>query len=606
MEFLNPAALYGLFGLPLLLIPYLIRRKPRRVVFSSLLLFANFRAASSSTPWGKLRLPPIFFLQLLLLILLILALGEPVFSVHPSKIAIILDNSASMQAMEGGQSRFALAREKARGLLGSVGVTGKVDLYQTIPRLQRIRNEPYEPAEAVSVLNGLEPYDLGDVPIDYSAALNQLAREHDYQRVYLITDHPARGEQGALRVMTVGEPARNLAITSLQISPASLVNSRLRATAEVANFSPKDARVRINLRGSGTILGSRDLAVPAGKTASAAFEGFAVYPYYEAEIDSRDGLALDNRRFAVPPKSRALRILAISPRPQPLASLRSIPGVSLDVITPSEYESVNRSRYDLEIFQYAFPAVLPQNPTLFILPPEKNSLAEVQNPIARPTVSSWREPHALTRYVNFSLFRPSYARPLKQRVTAEPIIESPSGPLALAIERDRLRYLVLGFDPFPYLGRDNLPVSIFTLNFLDWFFESAGTRGNATGEPLEFVAAQQGESITTPKAERISLAPGARAFAATYTQGIYQLRRGTDRELFAVNLFDPNESDLRDPSPILIRDEQFGQSSASTLFSFWPYLLLASLLLLMVEWFIHPRMPRLGKRANPAPVMSRS
>jgi hypothetical protein len=56
----------------------------------------------------------------------------------------------------------------------------------------------------------------------------------------------------------------------------------------------------------------------------------------------------------------------------------------------------------------------------------------------------------------------------------------------------------------------------------------------------------------------------------------------------------------------LIRDEQVGQSSASTLFSFWPYLLLASLLLLMVEWFIHPRMPRLGKRANPAPVMSRS
>src|SRR5215470_6376976 len=91
MEFLNPAALFGLIALPLLLIPYLIRKRPHRVVFSSLLLFADLAANASGRPWGKLRLPPIFFLQLLLLTLLILALGEPVFSVNPTKIAIVLE-----------------------------------------------------------------------------------------------------------------------------------------------------------------------------------------------------------------------------------------------------------------------------------------------------------------------------------------------------------------------------------------------------------------------------------------------------------------------------------------------------------------------------------
>src|SRR6266849_9874766 len=116
MEFLNPTGLYGLLALPLLLIPYLIRKRPRRVVFSSLLLFANLTASASGRPWGKLRLPPIFFLQLLLLTLLFLALGEPVFSVHPTNIAIVLDNSASMQTLENGKSRFALAKEKALGL----------------------------------------------------------------------------------------------------------------------------------------------------------------------------------------------------------------------------------------------------------------------------------------------------------------------------------------------------------------------------------------------------------------------------------------------------------------------------------------------------------
>src|SRR5215510_11147543 len=84
MEFLNPAALYGLLALPLLLIPYLIRRKPQRVIFSSLLLFTEPVKRAGGRPLGRLRLPLIFFLQLLLLTLLILTLGEPVFSLRAS------------------------------------------------------------------------------------------------------------------------------------------------------------------------------------------------------------------------------------------------------------------------------------------------------------------------------------------------------------------------------------------------------------------------------------------------------------------------------------------------------------------------------------------
>jgi hypothetical protein len=106
MEFLNPAALYGLYALPLLLVPYLIRRKPRRVVFSSLLLFIEQQGSQATAkPWGRLRLPLLFFLQLLLLLLLILALAEPVFSVRLSNIAIVMDNSASMQAQEDGTAQ---------------------------------------------------------------------------------------------------------------------------------------------------------------------------------------------------------------------------------------------------------------------------------------------------------------------------------------------------------------------------------------------------------------------------------------------------------------------------------------------------------------------
>ena len=124
MEFLHPTSLFGLLALPLLVVPYLIQRKPRRFIFSSLLLLVEAGERPSSRPWGKIHLPWIFYLQLLLLALLIFALSEPVFSIRPTQIAIVLDNSASMQTMESDRSRFALAQEKALSVITDVGPAG--------------------------------------------------------------------------------------------------------------------------------------------------------------------------------------------------------------------------------------------------------------------------------------------------------------------------------------------------------------------------------------------------------------------------------------------------------------------------------------------------
>ena len=131
------------------------------------------------------------------------------------------------------------------------------------------------------------------------------------------------------------------------------------------------------------------------------------------------------------PAAQNLRILGISPRPQALSSLRSIAGVSLDVIAPQEYNKIDRSGYGLEIFHYAAPRVT-RNSSLFVLPPDDNPLVDLEKPVSRPAVSSWREPHPLTRYVNFALLRPSFSRPLRPRVSGETIIESPMGPLVFA------------------------------------------------------------------------------------------------------------------------------------------------------------------------------
>jgi hypothetical protein len=470
MEFLNPTALFGLLALPLLLIPYLVRKKPHRVVFSSILLFIESGAAVSSRPLGRIHLPPIFFLQLLLLTLLVLSLSEPVFSVRPTKAAIVLDNSASMQSIDNGKTRFASAREKLDATVGELAPSAEIDLYLTTPRLMKVTRAPLTARQALETVATLNTYDLGDAPIDYDQVLGQLAREQKYDRVYLFTDHPIAGGQASMiRAVSVGRSAANLAVTGFDVQRVSLLNARMQASVTVTNFSAKEEKTRVLLKSDGATLSSRDLTVPADKTATAIFEGFAERPSYAAEIEARDALALDNRRFAVAPVTRNLRILAVTPRPQAAASLKSIQGVSVDVIAPADYGKLERAGYGLEIFHYSTPAQLPEKPALFILPPESIPLVDLGAPISNVQVSGWREPHSLTRYVNFSLFRPTYARPLKPQAAGKVILESPMGPLAFAVEQRGIRYLTLGFDPLPYLGREYFSLRSFVQFVLSYY-----------------------------------------------------------------------------------------------------------------------------------------
>lgn len=588
MEFLNPGALYAAFVLPLLLVAYLIRGRPRRVVFSSLLFLTNLSPRASKRPWGALLLPPLFFLQLLLLALLILAMGEPVYSTRPLRLAIVLDTSASMQAIEGRATRFDLAREELRNLLGKQSPLARVDLYRTVPRIERVGESGLSLSETLAQARALAPLDLGDTEVDYEAELGRLKEAGNYDQLFLITDHPVRGRGGAIRAITVGRPQDNLALSSFYLSRASPAEERLTAAVEVSNFSAREERVELSVKAANRTIETRTIGAGPRSRAEAVFDGLPVYPYYEAEIETRDGLTLDNRRLALAPGLKGLGVLGVSPKPDALWSLRSLPGLSLRVVPPNTYGGIADGTHALEIFHFSAPSTLPQSHALLILPPEQNPIVRLGRPVSRPLISGWREPHALTRYINFALFRPAYARAITpMSASAEAIIETPEGPLALLLERQGYRYLVLGFDPLPFLGKENLPMSIFTLNLLDWFQEASGGSGSATGEPMA-LRGGQGGILVTPSGDQHRFGKGRQIFSATYHQGLYQVIRGGEREYRAVNFSNLKESDLLSPAVITLPDRAGSAEGESRRSALWPYLLLACLALFFFEWFANP------------------
>jgi hypothetical protein len=213
-------------------------------------------------------------------------------------------------------------------------------------------------------------------------------------------------------------------------------------------------------------------------------------------------------------------------------------------------------------------------------------MVSVGQSLTRPVISGWREPHPLTGYVNFVLFRPSFGRVLSPLSFGDEIVKSPSGSLAIAVERRGSRYLALGFDPFPYLGRANLPVSIFTVNMLKWFQEGLEERSMSTGEPIRL--APTGGSVVTPVGEKFSLEQPADRFTGTFFQGLYEIHQGGETEHRAVNLEDVEESDLRAPGVVNVPEEVGSRGALTSLWPLWTILLLVCAALLCLEWFLNP------------------
>lgn len=120
--FLNPLGLAALLSLVPLIIIYLIKNKPRRYNFPSVsFMMKAAKEKRFRSKLSKIIKDPLFFIQLLALVLLSVAIASPYINVTESEVVedtvIILDASASMQTSYNGGTRFGAAVSAARQAL---------------------------------------------------------------------------------------------------------------------------------------------------------------------------------------------------------------------------------------------------------------------------------------------------------------------------------------------------------------------------------------------------------------------------------------------------------------------------------------------------------
>jgi len=546
MGFAYPGAL-ALFALtPLLIIAYLTRERPRRVRISSVMAYRVMGATRSRRFGGWPRLDWLFFVEILILCLAVLAAAGP-YVIHRNRnFAVVLDNSAAMQARTpAGQTRFAAAVAALREMLGEQHFAAKLTVYLTAAQPHQLA-APF--TSFSSARRALAAVEVTDAPADPGALkdlitgllANPRLNGIYYAGAYAIAPPiPPR-----LIARSFDAPIANAALGSFTLRRESFGSPTLQGHLAVANFSPLSQTVTIAISAGKTVLARSQTHLGPDEIGAVDFPSLRTAGVYQARLEPADGFELDNTAWATAGAVRAIAVLFVSPAPGDAGGLGALAGVKVTTRKPDAYTPEDLASADVAIFEYGVPKELPSVNTLLVMPPPGEPVFDFTiTPAPHLSITGWNSTDPLTDAVNFRLLNPRLGEFFGVHAWMKPVATGPSGALVMRGVRGGHRFVATGFNPFPYLGRQNLPMSILTLNTLSYLAGlGSDSSGFHTGQPWQVPAGI--ERIVTPSGSALSVNPGT-IFADTTAQGVYQLiGAGGEKNLRAVNLDDLGVSDL--------------------------------------------------------------
>lgn len=589
MGLLNIAGLAYLASVPLLVWIYRRSRRKRRVEISSII---PWRVLKESVVRSSLfRADLLFWLQMAMLLALVLAACRPYWrgAAVPERrrhFILVMDRSASMQAIEGGTSRFDLARERAVRLVRRLGAGDRVTLIAAGARAEALATGETDRGAVEALLAGLLPADTPDRMAPALGTAMALLREGEKRRrlpgataeethLRVFTDRSADslglGREtagGAIRVDRVGASKGNAAITSLAVH-TDLFSARQTASAYVTVENLSDARFAGTLRAlaGGKGIASRLVSLAPGASLTTAVGETLPEGAVEIVLDPSDSLPADNRAWALLTGRRTERIALFTRDPACRRSFTglaaAIPHVELAALNPSRFASTDIASFHTVIFHRCEPEEMPAANLLLICPPVKSAVAPVRAEWATGIeFLNWDESHPIGENLRgLNGVRLSGARLLETPAWARPVVISATGggdiPLVLCGRHRGRKVAVMAYDAAEIDHRkpESLPALVLLLNTLNWLAEDDRAQLK-TGEPYEALLPEtrgaEGEetaaTVIDPRGNETAVT-AARGeplvFAGTDYAGRYLLTGEGASRSFAANLCSRAESDLR-------------------------------------------------------------
>ncbi len=514
MPFFTPLALAGLLFIPLVVAFYLLKLRRDQAIVPSTLLWQRLVAdVEANAPWQKLRRSLLLLIQLLLVIILALLAARP-FVERPAGLArdlvVVVDTSASMQAVDVTPSRLDAAKQAAIDALRDLPSGGKVSVIAAGRTARVVANGTSDLARVRQAILGIEATnavgDLGDA-LRLASAL--AARSGDAE-ILVATDaalavSPTGSLDAPVRVLPVGRDSKNQAIVALAVRqmPSGLAHS---VFVSVANLDLAPAERRIEVWVDGTLREARDVTLDPQARTDVSLDDIDDQDTPATVVEVRlaakdasssvapDSLAVDDRAWAVVPPSELRTILLVSEGdPYLETALSFLPNTELYGVTPAKYGPTTKPElFDLIIFEGFVPADLPAKPILVIAPPRTSDVGQVTGNLTSPGIGSLNPDDPILRYVDLATVHISEAKRLVLPAWAREVIPGPGdAPLLYAGLREGYATAVLAFEP----RRSDLPLQVA---FPVLLANLAGELFGRSATPAEAVAPGSPVSLPIP------------------------------------------------------------------------------------------------------------
>ena len=444
-----------------------------------------------------------------------------------------------------------------------------------------------------------------------------------------------------IEVISVGQRADNVAILSMDTRRNYEKPQMLEVFALVRNFGHDpvtlDAALYINdehtdvqtvTLAPGIPTGDRvngadgsKAGPPAGSVASITFDEieFEGGGVVEVRLSVHDALAVDNRAWSVVQPSRHVSVLLVSEGDFFLERLLASLPIRFDTITPQAYAEMpddeltvaGRLRYDVVIFENYSTDRLPPGSYIFFGGVPKVDGVKADGFIDDEIIFNWDETNPILRYVAVDTIQVYRWLRLTLPAKAVTLIEGETSPIMATLADGPRRFLICAFG---LLTRDDVTGQpmlntnwmtkvhflIFVYNAiqnLSGSLSATGLESIRPGQPIEFPAPQDQEQlhVRRPDGDVDTVIVGGFEsvnYARTRRVGVYRATDGLPgRNTFAVNLFDTAESNIQPKKTLELSGENVTARSGAVRVNkpVWPWILLAVLGVLVLEWAIYSR-----------------
>ena len=544
-----------------------VRGSSTTTIVSSLLFLKHL----PQRPVGKKTfVPPLqFWLELAIISLLILA-AAGLFSTKSGKhVAVVIDSSLSMGALYGTSGTRLEQAKRMAALDITQSPTSSFSVFSSSGDLDPLSQPRDGAIDAAAAAQSVPQSYRRD---DLQAHITSLASDPSYDAVWVYTDHELRNPSASPRLVPNSLPIDPTVQTNAWIQRIEANTTQIppTITTDIGYVGAAEREARVDgacftAQGAQLFtLSPQTLKLSSARTAQVVLSTpNSTWDYCNVHVRLQDAslfdsLPLDNEGWIAHRSSQGAIDLHSALSAEQLG-LSSLPTLSVT-------KASNESASNPAVYHRMTPQELPTAATLVVLPPTGPlpwGGASLQDTDSRE-ISRWDESHPILTYVKPSLILLSDIRPLECPPTATPILFSSRGPLLCAGESFGSRYVISGFELFPFEGKKNPTMSILTLNVWKWLFQSAlSTSSETIPTSIQLEPHISSATIVAPQKETLQAIGGSSI--TPRMPGILSLVSNTGAQrLLSLNAFEPTESDLSQPGVVTFTTITPSRGAAAT------------------------------------------